>query len=316
MDYIYKNLIYILLSMICAFAMSVEKTHYEILSVPPTASQEEITQAYNRLMNQTAWGDSATMTEIQTSYIILKDEHSRRLYDNQLRPIVQSASAEARQEWREESKQEFYDAYSTVVSEAYPQTKGFNLAFIAVAGFELSYEQVRNILTLVTRVKSEPNFVRVAALAALSRYVDQLMIGDIMLLILLSSSKNLVDDRHLSKKKIKKGVPSIKQMSREIVDQWLETKFEYSEPIDQIIEAVVDADNKYSFDTYKLFRKFILQKLKNNNRYVKKLTPEHIRALQRLSRQEKRHFFTIRNIVNQWNQLNRACPLTFQNSSH
>ena len=234
----------------------------------------------------------------------------RELYDKQLE--IKSANAEGfysdiqetKREWREESRQEFKSAYAIAVGESYPPTRAFNLSFIAVAGFELGHEEIFSILSLVTRVRTEPSFVRIAALAVLAWYVDQLMVSDIGILLLLSSSRNRIDDRHLTEGKI-----SIKQMARDIADQWLKIQFdEYLDRLDQVIEVVVNTDNKYPNERYKWFRKFFLQALEDNQ-YLEKLTPEHIRLLQRFSRRDIRYFFTIRNIVNQWNrQADNTCP--------
>ena len=74
-EHFIKKLIYILICMICVSSMSDEKsdekTYYEILSVSPTATQEETTQAYNRLMSQPdqKWGNEATMTEVHIAYM-------------------------------------------------------------------------------------------------------------------------------------------------------------------------------------------------------------------------------------------------------
>ena len=319
MSLLLKKIIFILLCIVCFSSLSSEKTYYEILSVSPKATQEEITQAYNRLMSQPNQDHSATMLDIQLAYITLKDEKLRKFYDKRL--YIQSANAEAfysdiqetRNQWMEVSKQEFNQAYLFAVGKSYPYTRAFNLYFIATAGFELSYEQIFSILSIAARVRTEPRFVRIAALTVLSRYVNQLIMDDINVLLLLSSSKNRVDDRHLNKNKDKENSTeeklNIKQMTRDIADQWLKIQFENSERIDRIISAVVNTDNtgdKYLSMGRKRFKKFVLQALEDQ--YAEKLTPEHIRLLQSFSRRKKRYLFKIRNIVKKWNQAGNACP--------
>ena len=314
MSFLQKMIFILLFIMVCLPVLSSDKSYYETLAVSPTASQEEITQAYNRLMSQP--GHHTTMTEIYLAYIVLKDESSRKIYDKQLQ--IKGANVgsfisdiqETKNHWNEQSKKEFDNAYAVAVGKSYPPTRAINLHFIAVAGFELSDEQVFSILEIVTRVKKEPRFVRRAALTVLSRYVNQLTIEGINVLILLSSSKNKIDDRQISKNKDKENSVeeklSIKQMARDIADQWLKIQFEYSDRIDRIIEVFVNTDNKYASNAYKSFRKFVLQALED--RYAEKLTLEHIRLLQNFSRREIRHFLKIRNIVKKWNQLGNACP--------
>ena len=320
MDFIYKKLIYFLLCMICISALSSEQNYYEILSVSPTASQEEITQAYNRLMSHPGHKDEhrATMIEIQEAYIILKDGPLRRIYDKKL----QSQSSNTgnfsdmqmiRNQQIEKSEEEFMRAYQYAVGESSPPDRVFNLYKIATMGFKLSYRQVVSILELVIQVRAEPSFVRRAALTVIARYVDQLSIENINLLLFLGSSKNKLEDRHLNKKEGEDNINEeelvsqrdIKEMARDIADQWLKIQFEHSDRIDQLIEVVVNTDNKYSFFGYKYFRRFVLKALKD--RYTEKLTPEHIRLLRNFSRQEVQYFFKIRSIVKKWNQINNAC---------
>lgn len=68
-----------------------EANHYAILQVTPSASQEEIKQAYRRLVKQfhpdinPDGGSREQIIEINAAYEVLGDIQSRKRYDNRLR---------------------------------------------------------------------------------------------------------------------------------------------------------------------------------------------------------------------------------------
>lgn len=64
------------------------RTHYEVLEVPPSASQAEIKQAYRRLAKRfhpdSGSGDRDKIVSINAAYEILGDPHTRQAYNRQL----------------------------------------------------------------------------------------------------------------------------------------------------------------------------------------------------------------------------------------
>ena len=209
---IFKNFyIYLLLCMVCVSSVSSEQNYYEILSVLPTASQQEIIDAYRRLAIQhhpDRGGSDEKMAEINVAYIVLKDSKHRKEYDELLQlksNIPEGFNLEAELKAKM-ARQTFYSAYSTAVGDAAnPMTKQSAFITIARMGLELNNRQVRAILHIVTLgIANEHEIVRLAAIQALAQYVDQLFVEDINLLLLLSSSMNKQDDRRLDEGRQKK----------------------------------------------------------------------------------------------------------------
>jgi DnaJ-class molecular chaperone len=64
-------------------------THYEVLGVEPTASTQQIQQAWRRIAQQThpdrASGNTQLFQQAQAAYRTLSDQQSRQLYDRQWR---------------------------------------------------------------------------------------------------------------------------------------------------------------------------------------------------------------------------------------
>src|SRR5580698_3020904 len=61
-----------------------ETTLYEILEVPPSATQEEIKAAYRQAINQVhpdRGGNKALFRMVQEAYEVLSDEEQRSAYD-------------------------------------------------------------------------------------------------------------------------------------------------------------------------------------------------------------------------------------------
>lgn len=99
--------------------MATSSTHYDTLELPPTATQDEIKQAYRRLAkkfhpdrNSTA-ACQETFQRLSAAYEVLVDPLSRRSYDQQLRyvPTVdfsdrQARSAEAQASYRQQRQAE------------------------------------------------------------------------------------------------------------------------------------------------------------------------------------------------------------------
>lgn len=71
-------------------------THYEVLGVAPTASEEDVRHAYRRLAKTAhpdAHGDPARFTRLTEAYDVLSDPARRAVYDRDLRRPVVAAAA-------------------------------------------------------------------------------------------------------------------------------------------------------------------------------------------------------------------------------
>ena len=214
MDFMYKKLIYFLLCIICVSALSSERNYYEILSVSSTASQSDIVKAYRTLASKyhpDRYSNShhkeleqaeERMADINSAYTVLKDPEMREEYDRLLKIgdiIRENLSPEERRK-NNIRKGEFYSAFATATDDAInPVRKVIAFTKVAQMGLELNNRQVHSILHIIVRVRQEHEFVRLAAIRALSQYINQLFIEDINLLLLLGSSRNKLDDRGLQK---------------------------------------------------------------------------------------------------------------------
>ena len=183
---IFKNFyIYLLLCMVCVSSVSSEQNYYEVLSVLPTASHQEIIDAYQRLAQQhhpDRGGSDEKMAEINEAYIVLKDPKLRKEYDELLQlksNIPEGFDLEAELKAKK-GRQTFYSAYSTVVNDfANPMTEISAFRTIARMSLELNNRQVRAIVHIVILdIENEHEIVPRAAIKALAQYVDQLFVED------------------------------------------------------------------------------------------------------------------------------------------
>ena len=195
-----------LISLCCHFFALGEDdllSYYEILDVPNTASAQLIQQAYRVL----AWNHhpdhqnaedqqvaNQRMAEINQAYSVLKHPEMRRQYDRLLNHTniygVDSV------------KTELYNSFEQAISSYNEVTRAIHFYIISVAKGKLKLplndQQVHSILRVVVDIGGTEKFVREAAIIALENYVDQLWIEDIDLLLLLSSSKNKIDNQGMS----------------------------------------------------------------------------------------------------------------------
>ena len=351
-EHIYKKLVYILLFMVCFSSMSSEETYYEILGVKSTAEKSEIVRAYRKLASKyhpDRYSDShqkvqavEKMADINTAYTVLKDQEMREEYDRVLTvdDIINKSLSPDQKRRNNLKKGEFYSAFASATDNSTSAVrKAVAFEKIAQMGLELNNRQVHSILHIVVRVGQEYEFVRLAAIRALSQYVNQLFIDDIELLLLLGSDKNKIDDRDLKKGQSKtksRFIPTfrsrsstgqeivnrsdntqmiisnkdessekvtselgIKKRALGIADQWFQSHFTAN--IDQILEVIVNSNNEYK-DNYDYFREYALKALEESV-YIEQLSPEHILLLKDYAK--KSGFKVkkkIKGILKKWDQ--------------
>ncbi|MGI0491091.1 J domain-containing protein [Alkalinema pantanalense CENA528] len=91
--------------------MATSPTHYDTLELPPTATQEDIKQAYRRLAKKfhpdrnSSAACQETFKRVSAAYEVLADPLSRRSYDQQLRyvPTVNFSDRQSRSETAQSS---------------------------------------------------------------------------------------------------------------------------------------------------------------------------------------------------------------------
>ena len=188
-----------------AFSSELKKTYYEILNVSNTATPDEIRKAYrtqamkyhpDRMTDQEEANEK--MSNINTAYSILQQPEVRAQYDQILQSIQGGRTRDL--------EIQFYDAFEMAVSDHSNEIKrAVSFSFIDVVShaikIELSDQQVHSIVKVVIDINNSTKLVRRLALIALESYIDQLFIEDIELLIILSSSKNRIDDQGIEQRR-------------------------------------------------------------------------------------------------------------------
>ena len=199
---------FVLIFLFCsffAFSSEQKKSYYEILNISNTAGPDEIQKAYrsqamkyhpDRAVDQEDANEK--MAEINAAYSLLKQPEMRKKYDQ----ILQSVQGNNTRNL----EVEFYSAFEIAVSDySNGPKRAMNFYFIDIVSraikFKLSDQQVHSIVKVVIDIDNSMEFVRRAAITALESYTDQLFIEDIELLLVLSSSKNKIDDRGIKKQK-------------------------------------------------------------------------------------------------------------------
>ncbi len=326
-----------LMIFLCAgfFAFSLpERNYYEILGVSAEAKPNEIVHAYrkqamkhhpDRTIKLGVETTMEIMAKINEAYSVLKNPKSRRQYDEFLSSAAAGFSHII-------DRIDFYFAFEQAVS---PYSHGFSKAmwFYVMDEMrgELNDQQIHSIVKVIVDVENEYELVRRAGITVLEHYFKQLYIGDIELLLILSSSRNKMDDQDLKQLLFKKTtffmdrisrknlLPSqfknqnfeepekeigIKKRAERITDKWFVHKFHHSRYIDQILKIAAGSDDQYvETNGSDFLRKGVLDVLENN---VEKLNFSQVQQLQsfsKSSRWSRRLRRRAKRVVKRWKQL-------------